>query len=216
MEEGGFEPPKSSTTDLQSAPFGHSGTPPYLIGAGGRTRTPDLLITNQLLYQLSYTSESRVSFTTMLTIPDVSRNVNTFFEKMQKIFPRPYFYPFRDIQQDGPVFFCAHCGQEQYWYDPPAEDGLCPICREKEQEGEEDAMTLKEMAPLCRQQAKTLRSHIRDLRQEKNQAQTQEERDEVEARIQALYPMVREMEELAEHMEHYYDGGYGRNEKYTI
>ena len=26
-------------------------------GAGGRTRTPDLLITNQLLYQLSYTSE---------------------------------------------------------------------------------------------------------------------------------------------------------------
>ena len=27
-------------------------------GAGGRTRTPDLLITNQLLYQLSYTSIS--------------------------------------------------------------------------------------------------------------------------------------------------------------
>ena len=27
-------------------------------GAGGRTRTPDLLITNQLLYQLSYTSMS--------------------------------------------------------------------------------------------------------------------------------------------------------------
>ena len=53
--EGGFEPPKSLTTDLQSAPFGHSGTLPY-YGAGGRTRTPDLLITNQLLYQLSYTS----------------------------------------------------------------------------------------------------------------------------------------------------------------
>ena len=27
-----------------------------LGGAGGRTRTPDLLITNQLLYRLSYTS----------------------------------------------------------------------------------------------------------------------------------------------------------------
>ena len=27
--EGGFEPPKSVTTDLQSAPFGHSGIPPY-------------------------------------------------------------------------------------------------------------------------------------------------------------------------------------------
>ena len=42
--EGGFEPPKSTTTDLQSAPFGHSGTPPYAVdafqtddGAGGRT-----------------------------------------------------------------------------------------------------------------------------------------------------------------------------------
>ena len=27
-----------------------------LFGAGGVTRTPDLLITNQLLYRLSYTS----------------------------------------------------------------------------------------------------------------------------------------------------------------
>ena len=66
VEEDGFEPSKRDATDLQSAPFGHSGTPPYLIlnrlsaitksGAGGRIRTPDLLITNQLLYQLSYTS----------------------------------------------------------------------------------------------------------------------------------------------------------------
>ena len=28
---GGFEPPKSLTTDLQSAPFGHSGTLPYSV-----------------------------------------------------------------------------------------------------------------------------------------------------------------------------------------
>ncbi len=51
----------NDATDLQSAPFGHSGTRPNIKlkeknGAGGRTRTPDLLITNQLLYQLSYTS----------------------------------------------------------------------------------------------------------------------------------------------------------------
>ena len=61
VEGGGFEPPKSMTTDLQSVPFGHSGNLPYSItsfnGAGGRTWTPDLLITNQLLYQLSYTSK---------------------------------------------------------------------------------------------------------------------------------------------------------------
>ena len=60
MGEGGFEPPKALPADLQSVPFGHSGIPPYSIstvgGAGGRTRTPDLLITNQLLYRLSYTS----------------------------------------------------------------------------------------------------------------------------------------------------------------
>ena len=78
VEGGGFEPPKVEPADLQSAPFGHSGTPPKIKprilrehdttvnrnelirqqknGAGGRIRTPDLLITNQLLYQLSYTS----------------------------------------------------------------------------------------------------------------------------------------------------------------
>ena len=27
---GGFEPPKASPTDLQSVPFDHSGTPPYI------------------------------------------------------------------------------------------------------------------------------------------------------------------------------------------
>ena len=61
--EDGFEPSKRYAADLQSVPFGHSGTPPYsilyrLLGAGRRTRTPDLLITNQLLYQLSYTGGS--------------------------------------------------------------------------------------------------------------------------------------------------------------
>jgi hypothetical protein len=63
--EDGFEPSKSKTTDLQSAPFGRSGTLPCVrdkqklipvCGAGDGTRTRDLLITNQLLYQLSYTS----------------------------------------------------------------------------------------------------------------------------------------------------------------
>ena len=46
--DGGFGPPKSVTTDLQSAPFGRSGIPPN-YGAGDRSRTNNLLITNQLL-----------------------------------------------------------------------------------------------------------------------------------------------------------------------
>ena len=62
MGRGGFEPPKSKTSDLQSDPFGRSGICPYLsvaffacCGAGDWTRTHNLLITNQLLCQLSYT-----------------------------------------------------------------------------------------------------------------------------------------------------------------
>ena len=51
VEDGGFEPPKSSITDLQSAPFGRSGNPPYFVGAGDRNRTYNLLITSQLLYR---------------------------------------------------------------------------------------------------------------------------------------------------------------------
>ena len=31
MGVDGFEPPKRNATDLQSAPFGHSGTLPFLI-----------------------------------------------------------------------------------------------------------------------------------------------------------------------------------------
>ncbi len=55
----GFEPSKSVTADLQSAPFGRSGIPPFTYiqifnGAGTKSRTRDLLITSQLLYQLSY------------------------------------------------------------------------------------------------------------------------------------------------------------------
>ena len=53
LEGGGFEPPKHCATDLQSAPFGHSGNLPKKR-ADIRTRTENLLITNQLLCQLSH------------------------------------------------------------------------------------------------------------------------------------------------------------------
>ncbi|MDF2503781.1 MAG: hypothetical protein K0R06_1272 [Clostridium sp.] len=35
VEEDGFEPSKAELTDLQSAPFGHSGIPPKLVLAIG-------------------------------------------------------------------------------------------------------------------------------------------------------------------------------------
>ena len=31
VEGGGFEPPKAEPSDLQSDPFGHSGTPPVYL-----------------------------------------------------------------------------------------------------------------------------------------------------------------------------------------
>ncbi len=70
VEGGGFEPPKAEPTDLQSAPFGRSGTPPYReAGAGDGTRTRNLLITNQLLYRLSYASEPRLYKSTSSITP---------------------------------------------------------------------------------------------------------------------------------------------------
>ena len=73
VEGGGFEPPKASPTDLQSVPFDRSGTPPSVRNAaagraqpaaeheqaGEGTRTPNHLITNEMLYQLSYASRPR-------------------------------------------------------------------------------------------------------------------------------------------------------------
>ena len=52
-------------------------------GASGVTRTPDLLITNQLLYRLSYTSAhncpNRLPFQTKESIAYFPRTVNTYF-----------------------------------------------------------------------------------------------------------------------------------------
>ena len=79
VEGGGFEPPKAEPTDLQSAPFGRSGTPPG-FGAGDGTRTRNLLITNQLLYRLSYASE-RLLYKIIVCTP--------FFLACQDLFALP-------------------------------------------------------------------------------------------------------------------------------
>ena len=54
-----------------------------LDGAGRRTRTPDLLITNQLLYRLSYTG---ISNSNTLIIASAFRFVKTFFAFFEKFF----------------------------------------------------------------------------------------------------------------------------------
>ena len=52
-----------------------------LYGAGGVTRTPDLLITNQLLYRLSYTS---IVILTAHMIPHFYPSVNTLFSILRQ------------------------------------------------------------------------------------------------------------------------------------
>ena len=58
VEEGGFEPPKLTQQIYSLPPLATRELLHIQFGAGGRIRTPDLLITNQLLYRLSYTSKS--------------------------------------------------------------------------------------------------------------------------------------------------------------
>ena len=60
LGSGGFEPSKAEPTDLQSAPFDRSGNSPKTQTAfqqsgraASRNRTGDLMITSQVLYQLS-------------------------------------------------------------------------------------------------------------------------------------------------------------------
>ncbi len=85
--------------ELQSAPFDRSGIPPITLtfsveplllhyktldGAGTRIRTVDLLITSQLLYQLSYAGVSFVSYLSYRNGVQFSKKKNPckcFFKK---------------------------------------------------------------------------------------------------------------------------------------
>ena len=84
VEGGGFEPPKSSDdrfTVCSLWPLGNpssAGVTVCLYGAGDGTRTRNLLITSQLLYQLSYASPTRQSMELGL-LQKSAENVNYFF-----------------------------------------------------------------------------------------------------------------------------------------
>ena len=88
-------------------PLGNSSI--WNCGAGGRIRTPDLLITNQLLYRLSYTSTWRLSNSKRYYI----KEQEACQVKHQKFFS----IPLRDSQREPARWLCARCGQEQYSWD---------------------------------------------------------------------------------------------------
>ena len=91
VEEDGFEPSKSSTTDLQSAPFGHSGTPPYVIEkiwswwTDSNPRPADYK-SAALPTELHQRERSSVTKSIITDCPGV---VNDFFPKME-IFLLPF------------------------------------------------------------------------------------------------------------------------------
>ena len=123
--------------------------------------------------------------------------------------------PFRDRQRERPRFFCTGCGQEQYEYDR-WDQGLCALCRRREKQREEDAMTLQEMSVDYWTQARTNHGRIQELRERCGQTGSPLDQEELRSRIRALNVLLRESRELADHLEHYYERGYCRNGKYTI
>ena len=89
----GNSPMFSSRSTLKSKP----GESVLTCGAGGRTRTPDLLITNQLLYRLSYTSilpaspvyrPSNLTPERLVIIANQTGFVNHYFSKIEKYVDR--------------------------------------------------------------------------------------------------------------------------------
>ena len=75
-------------------------------GAGGRIRTPDLLITNQLLYQLSYTSTQRHFLNSESDYIRKKGDCQYFFSMTEK--------NFLSLDEGGAEVHCALCRGELY------------------------------------------------------------------------------------------------------
>ena len=77
-------------------------------------------------------------------------------------------------------------------------------------------MTLRELSPAYREAAELLARRIRELRLKAAETDDPEEKWRLRRRVLELKPMLKQMQELAELTEHYYDRGFWRNEKYTV
>lgn len=77
-------------------------------------------------------------------------------------------------------------------------------------------MTIKELAAQYRAAAQPIRQRLKELRLAKKQTNDREELFRIERRMAALSAMLTQLNELSDLMEHYYDRGYYRNEKYRL
>ena len=77
-------------------------------------------------------------------------------------------------------------------------------------------MTLLELSKQYESSAVLLRARLKDLRARARQEQDTEKRFRLKRRIAALTVMLTQTNELRDLLEHYYERGYYRNEKYRI
>ncbi len=77
-------------------------------------------------------------------------------------------------------------------------------------------MTLLELSKEYRAQSEALRARISELQLLWAQCQNERLRSALAERIRQLTAMRRETRDVAVLLEHYYDRGYRRNERYTI
>lgn len=77
-------------------------------------------------------------------------------------------------------------------------------------------MTLRELSGEYRAAAQPIRARLRELRIEMKTERDAERMFWLKRRTAVLTEMLRQMNELAELTEHYYERGYYRNEKYRL
>ena len=77
-------------------------------------------------------------------------------------------------------------------------------------------MTLRELSGGYRAAAQPIRARLRELRIEMKTERDTERMFWLKRRTAVLTEMLRQMNELAELTEHYYERGYYRNEKYRL
>ena len=77
-------------------------------------------------------------------------------------------------------------------------------------------MTLREISRDYEKAAVLLRTRLKQLRRDLENARDSEEIWHLQRRIAELTPMLTEMNELRDLTAHYYERGYYRSEKYTL
>ena len=121
--------------------------------------------------------------------------------------------PYRDRQQDPPLYTCRRCGGEVYGTEWT--ESLCALCREQEKRRERE-MTLKELAVEYRAQVAVIRARIRELEAAREETEDEREKSQLENRIWILTAIWRDTRDQAVLMERYYERGYRRNARYTL